>query len=896
MQCASFLRQYARSIFAALLLFVGATAAYATDTYSPPNLNIPTVVIGGATYTNMVVTVGGIVSGPSGSSGNSSADSYDPTTHQLTIPNVLVGSTTFHNVVITVGSLVSVASVSGADSYSPPNLLISSVQVGSQIYNNVTITVGRILAVANGMPGAIRDNYSGGQLTIPAVQVGARVFTNAVITVGSIVGVGGIDVPNVVGLTQAAASSELATAHLTVGTVSTASSATVPAGSVISQIPAAGANAALGSSVALTVSTGSSNVSVPNVVGLTQAAATTAIAGAQLVLGVVTSASSSTVPAGDVISEAPAAGTSVAKGSAVNISVSTGYGGGGGIGGVGTGLGWFGFVATPVTGATPAGQNGLFVLPANPLDATAANIQWVIQNSPVKPIGAAFELTGLTAGSGFWPYAGFYAALDSNQIVEIYGVNLTNASASAPAPVAVGNFVAKHVTSLSLLCDFATFQSNELDAMSWFAVIHIIASGSCAIPAGDSWVVVTATTTTTVNITTTQIDGFYNPSGVLTGMVLNDPVTNNILLYADKSFTSPTTLFTGATTDNIIHSQQFPTNSGVVGNGTVEFRELGKISGVPSVYRLDYTGASSFKTIPAYNPGNDSLSSDGGFEGTVADGVNFYFTDAAFGASTTTTLYQEPIGTAGSTPVAPLALYSTTSTSGAGFSSLGSNGSLVVLETLSFGNPLTSTLGSVPVGVAHTASQTPLGPVGGFSGSLGATQMLGGSGTDYSHAAIFIDLICPGTGCTPKTHPDSTAILTPTNTTLEASTPNSRFLFEATFLRLSHLLQIRGVTDTATPTDGGGKLYLIPDTDNAGNYTGSVFETCLVFSVGTCSSTGDFVVPTNAVLPAVIDLSSAGNATGLLDINSVFSGVVANTSTQQIGLVSVTNTNVEFAF
>jgi murein DD-endopeptidase MepM/ murein hydrolase activator NlpD len=189
-QSASCLRQYARSFSVVLLVLMAAGQAYAMDTYNPPNLQIPAVTIGSATFTNMVVTVGGIVSGPSGSSGNGSVDSYDASTNQLTIPNVLVGANTYHNVVITVGVLVSVASVTGADAYNAPDLLISSVQVGGQVYNNVTITVGSIIAVAGGMPGAVRDNYSGGQLTIPAVQVGSRVFTNVVITVGSIVSVG----------------------------------------------------------------------------------------------------------------------------------------------------------------------------------------------------------------------------------------------------------------------------------------------------------------------------------------------------------------------------------------------------------------------------------------------------------------------------------------------------------------------------------------------------------------------------------------------------------------------------------------------------------------------------------------------------------------------------------
>src|SRR5208282_1392570 len=69
---------------------------------------------------------------------------------------------------------------------------------------------------------------------------------------------------------------------------------------------------------------GAKTVSVPNVVGDTQAAATTAITGAGLALGTVTMASSATVAAGDVISQSPVAGTSVARGSAVNLTVSSG--------------------------------------------------------------------------------------------------------------------------------------------------------------------------------------------------------------------------------------------------------------------------------------------------------------------------------------------------------------------------------------------------------------------------------------------------------------------------------------------------------------------------------------------------------------------------------------------
>jgi hypothetical protein len=141
-----------------------------------------------------------------------------------------------------------------------------------------------------------------------------------------------VNVPNVVGLTQAAATATITSAGLILGTVNTASSGTVPAGDIISESPAAGTSVAPGSAVNIVTSTGvitPPNVNVPNVVGLTQAAATSAITTATLVLGTVTNASSSTVPSGDVISENPAAGASVAPGTAVNIVVSTGGSGGG---------------------------------------------------------------------------------------------------------------------------------------------------------------------------------------------------------------------------------------------------------------------------------------------------------------------------------------------------------------------------------------------------------------------------------------------------------------------------------------------------------------------------------------------------------------------------------------
>ena len=63
-----------------------------------------------------------------------------------------------------------------------------------------------------------------------------------------------VSVPNVVGLTQAAATTAITGAGLVLGTVTTQYSGSVPAGSVISQNPLGGASVAPGSAVDLVVS------------------------------------------------------------------------------------------------------------------------------------------------------------------------------------------------------------------------------------------------------------------------------------------------------------------------------------------------------------------------------------------------------------------------------------------------------------------------------------------------------------------------------------------------------------------------------------------------------------------------------------------------------------------
>jgi serine/threonine-protein kinase len=148
------------------------------------------------------------------------------------------------------------------------------------------------------------------------------------VAVGSVVelfvskGVGEELVPDVVGQPLAQAQAEIQAAGFRFANPTQAASATVPNGSVISTDPAGGASVPANTLIRIVVSTGPEQVKVPTVVGQNEADATTTIKFVGLSVRVVPQ----TVPAGDpnagrVISQDPAGGKMVDKGSAVTITV-----------------------------------------------------------------------------------------------------------------------------------------------------------------------------------------------------------------------------------------------------------------------------------------------------------------------------------------------------------------------------------------------------------------------------------------------------------------------------------------------------------------------------------------------------------------------------------------------
>jgi len=155
----------------------------------------------------------------------------------------------------------------------------------------------------------------------PTAGLGAR--PNSVVTVNVSAGTNTVRVPDVIGDEQSAASKLLSASPLNfVVTIVLESSDVIEAGRVIRTEPLGDTAVAPGSSIVLYVSSGKVALEMPNVVGRNGAEAATDLTG----LGFVVTTNEQPLPAGDpnnglVLAQSVAAGTSIAPGSPVTITV-----------------------------------------------------------------------------------------------------------------------------------------------------------------------------------------------------------------------------------------------------------------------------------------------------------------------------------------------------------------------------------------------------------------------------------------------------------------------------------------------------------------------------------------------------------------------------------------------
>lgn len=130
-------------------------------------------------------------------------------------------------------------------------------------------------------------------------------------------------VPQLLGLTQAAAVSDLGRIHLHLGVTGSTYSARYPAGEIISQVPSSG-KLREGRTVGVVLSAGPQPIAVPaSLAGDTQQTAEQVLSTLHLRTGTVTQSHSMTVPAGVVISSSPDSGT-LLPGQPVDLVVSSG--------------------------------------------------------------------------------------------------------------------------------------------------------------------------------------------------------------------------------------------------------------------------------------------------------------------------------------------------------------------------------------------------------------------------------------------------------------------------------------------------------------------------------------------------------------------------------------------
>jgi hypothetical protein len=413
-----------------------------------------------------------------------------------------------------------------------------------------------------------------------------------------------------------------------------------------------------------------------------------------------------------------------------------------------------------------------------------------------------------------------------------------------------------------------------LSPSTLFLVLHVAGTSGCN-STNDVWETVNYTDSPTtapmvVSIKTTSMTPLYNPSGALTGLVLINPSNNTLYLYADDTFTSPSTLLTNVAGYSVLYDDTGLASQSNAYNGSNVFLTIINTSSTESVYRVTYAGASSFALQYTDTAG-------GTLGNAVGDSANIYFSDSVNnGIAGAINLQQLPLAGGGQSAVKEL--YSLAQSGGLTLSLVGSNGSVVVFDIAAgSGGSITSLLETVPV---NSPSSSPV-LIGQFPGSLSVLMASPTSGVP-SDDVLFVNISNEITNGTTPSITYSTEVLSPSNSSIQGLQSNARFLGQATPLSGS-VLWISGITDT----DGG--------------YGGGTLENV---NMNTLAAVPFQMGGANYVIPAgnaaeFIDQSTDISAGALLTSPSggtTTSGLAVDASQDLIYSVAVANTNVTPAF
>jgi hypothetical protein len=566
-----------------------------------------------------------------------------------------------------------------------------------------------------------------------------------------------------------------------------------------------------------------------------------------------------TQPTGETCSITNGSGT-VAAANITNVAVScTTSGGGGGGGGF-----WIPYKAMPEP-KVMGGMTGMFVIPSGSLDP-APMPSWITMASPQSlalGVDATFSNGDL---AGYTPALIIYAATDSGGNTHVYGLDLT-ASADAPTPVQISNL---SVPSTQQICGGDGVPTNFADPTTTFVLLEIAPLNLCG-GTSSTFVVVhykdsASTTPVPVTISDNNFDTLYDNS-TLTGLIHFDFNTGNVLLFADDTFTSPKTLFTGA---DFTESED---NSTTKENGTSNLfyavdRTTDMVS-VETLYRIDSSGNSTQIFV-------------GPIGSNVSDDTNFYFVSTTGNqppATNTSTIYQVPL--AGGTPQALYVGPAVNAMSqGLDYELTGSNGSVLIYSVTSTKG---TTLYNVPIGTT-TTSPTSIAEYAGDVLPFLGTPLNG----DPSSEVLFVSNRVPTVTMSGVTYAWSSIAFPSGGPYTGTPLANSAYedLGELATKLSGVTWRVKGITDTGGGV-GGSNVY---QTD---------IET-LVDTAMTTTGGGNYTVPTGYI--GIIEgISTAGIAIG--DFLPEFAttpqpslGVAVDTTKKFLLPLQLSNTDVEVFF
>jgi hypothetical protein len=594
----------------------------------------------------------------------------------------------------------------------------------------------------------------------------------------------------------------------------------------------------------------------------------------KLASGATYSVTVGTEPTGETCTVTNGSGT-VGTANVTNVAVACSSGSGGGS------AYWIPYSAAPVSGATPPGNTGLFLIPSDKLTSSPAPTFVTTDSTQLIGIGTQISLNDGVAT--YSPQVMMYADTNSAGVTKIFGLTLAGTS-TIPSPTQIGNL---SVPSGQQICQTSsTSETDVTQPTSLFAVIQVGTATQCLAASGTFEVVHYTDSSTTapvvVSLNTTTMNGIYQ-NGKLTGLLVFDSATNSLDIYADDTFTSPTKEITGLSNFSYV--------AGVLDEATLStsavFVSVTTTGAVTDLYRID--GSTLVATL-IQNLAAGSIS-------TVAeDDTNLYYMVLTPGTSSSETATFNQVALTGGTPKL---LYTTPAfvpdgTSGlVGYQLIGSNDSVLAFEFYTeptTGGVLdptkaTATLYTLPVGETTT---TPTTLANYPAGDLLTNAFLSApSGSGLSSSVLFVTVRNASGSISAPTIKYSAVSIPLNGGTAPAPIANSAYEQLAVVLgRLSYSVwQVIGITDTNGGW-GGGTAYTV----NVGTLVDTPFTTTggadYVFGKG--FSAGLEAISSNNIAIGILDNSSALAGGGTLQED----GIAADLTQNFFYPVTLTNTYV----